>query len=538
MEGRHTAAGPRTPRRSGLNPLVVGAAIVAFVVAVGLVIRWQTADGDAAAAARDCSGEVSVAASPEIADVVKEVVAAGKGCGTYDVTATSGAEVAKALSSGKGVPDVWIPDSTVEVDRSAGTAATAPVVLEASLASSPVVAVGAQDPQSQWRDVLATDGMRLGDPATNTPSVLALIAANAEAEADGDSAEEIKQQLVSVAQSGAAASDGKTQGSAEVTKLAAEGATTVATEQTVLGEGGDVARKLQMSVPDSGTLSLDYPLVLSATSDRREDTSDGVTALTEILTSEEAQESFAKAGFRTPDGEPIDGGVGDVSALTMPRTDEVASILSAWTLLSRPSRTLAVIDVSGSMEYSAGSASRMALTVEAAQAGQRLFPDGSSLGLWAFSVGLGDKDRDYLPLVPVRPLGAEVDGMNQRALLEKSIDGLIGRTGGGTGLYDSVLAAYRAANDSYDPDAVNSVVVLTDGENEDPGSVSLDKLLDTIEVESNPDRPVRIITIGITEDADVSALEAIAHVTGGSSHIAVNPDEITDVFIGALASRS
>ncbi|UYM03968.1 substrate-binding domain-containing protein [Solicola gregarius] len=538
MEGRHSAADRGTSRRVGPGPLVLGAAVIAFVVAVGLVIRWQTAGGgDAAASADSCGETVAIAASPDIADVVDEVVASSDdGCGTYEVEASSAADVAKALTSGEGMPDAWIPDSTVEVDRVAGVAATAPVVLEASLASSPVVVVGSEPAESSWRDVLAADDLSLGDPTSSTPAVMALIAARAEAQAAGASDDELKQDLVSVAQSGASSSDGSTAAD-QVTKLASDGGTAVASEQSVLANRSGAAKNLRMSVPDSGTLSLDYPLVLSASSERRDSTSAGVDALSIMLTSAQAQDAFAKAGFRSPEGAPVDDGVGDVKSSPMPRTDEVASLLSAWTLLSRPSRTLAVIDVSGSMQYAAGDSSRMALTVDAANAGRELFPDGSAMGLWAFSVGLGENGKDYLPLVPVRRLDAAVGGSSQRDVLEKATAGLIGRTGGGTGLYDSILAAYRAAQEGYDPKAVNSVVLLTDGENEDPGSIGLDKLLDTLESEADPDRPVVIVTIGITEDADVSALEAIAHETGGTSHVAVDPDDIANVFVEALANR-
>ena len=47
-------------------------------------------------------------------------------------------------------------------------------------------------------------------------------------------------------------------------------------------------------------------------------------------------------------------------------------------------------------------------------------------------------------------------------------------TGGGTGLYDTALAAYRTALRNYDPHYSNAVVLMTDGRNEDPGSISLD----------------------------------------------------------------
>ena len=532
MEGRHSAAERQRSRSVGMTPIVLGAAVVAFVVAVGLVIRWQTADDDAAVAAT-CDGTVSIAASPAIAPAVDDVLGASSdGCGDYEISERSAADVTKAMKSGENVPDAWIPDSTVEVDRAAVEAEAAPVVLEDSLAASPVVIVGSDE--ASWAQALADDALKFGDPTASTPAALALIAARAEADATGTSDEEFKQSMVSLAQSSSGDAEGS-EGGEQVGYVVSKGGTTVASEQSVLARD---EKAVQMHAPDSGTLALDYPLVLSAPSDRRDETTSGISALNEILTTDEAQEAFAASGFRASDLAPTDKGVGKVEALPLPRTDQVESLLGAWSLLSKPSRTLAVIDVSGSMQYAAGDSSRMALTVEAAQAGQKLFPDSSALGLWAFSVGLGKGGNDHLPLVPVRRLDADVDGKTQRALMEQATAGLTGRTGGGTGLYDSVLAAYREAQDGYDPKAVNSVVLLTDGENEDPDSIGLNELLDTLESEADPDRPVVIITIGITEDADVSALEAIAHETGGTSHIAIEPDDIADVFVKALSQRS
>ena len=50
-------------------------------------------------------------------------------------------------------------------------------------------------------------------------------------------------------------------------------------------------------------------------------------------------------------------------------------------------------------------------------------------------------------------------------------------TTGGTGLYDTTLAAYRQPLRDYNPDYYNSVILLTDGADDDPGSVSLTELL-------------------------------------------------------------
>ncbi|MCX6491392.1 MAG: VWA domain-containing protein, partial [Rhodococcus sp.] len=82
------------------------------------------------------------------------------------------------------------------------------------------------------------------------------------------------------------------------------------------------------------------------------------------------------------------------------------------------------------------------------------------------------------------------------------------------------------------------VIILTDGANEDPNSISLDELLATLRTEQDPSRPVVIVTIGITDDADAGVLQQISAATGGTSFVARNPAEIPNVFVNALRSRS
>jgi Mg-chelatase subunit ChlD len=110
-------------------------------------------------------------------------------------------------------------------------------------------------------------------------------------------------------------------------------------------------------------------------------------------------------------------------------------------------------------------------------------------------------------------------------------------TNGGTGLYDTTLAAVRSLRADYDPGAVNTVILLTDGKNEDPGSLSLKELLSKLERERDPGQSLEIIAIGMGPDADAKALERIAKATGGRSYIARDPSDIAEVFIDAMLNR-
>ena len=78
------------------------------------------------------------------------------------------------------------------------------------------------------------------------------------------------------------------------------------------------------------------------------------------------------------------------------------------------------------------------------------------------------------------------------------------------------------------------MIVLTDGEDIDEGSIGLENLLKALEEEQDPENPGRIITVGISSDANEDVLKQISEATGGSAHIAEQPEDIQDVFIEAL----
>ena len=138
----------------------------------------------------------------------------------------------------------------------------------------------------------------------------------------------------------------------------------------------------------------------------------------------------------------------------------------------------------------------------------------------------------------MRRLDESVGSGTQRDRLERLVSDGGELIEGDTGLYDSVWAAYQEMQDSYDEDYVNSIVVFTDGENDDPnGGLSLNQLLDRIDEGYDPERPVRIITIGMGE-ADASALQQISEESGGTSYIAETPDDIERVFVEALLART
>jgi hypothetical protein len=390
-----------------------------------------------------------------------------------------------------------------------------------------VLASADASPPRTWVDALGDPGLVLGDPLTSTAASTPLFAGVAEA-----GAEQTAPLVVPLAQARADANGEAPDDTARLKQLERSGeGVTSASEQLVLATAPDLAT----AVPASGTLVLDYPAVLTTTPDRRADIEETTTRLTELLGAATSQGALREAGFRDADGTPLESGVGTVTPLK-PRPRLITQALQQWATLALPTRSLAVIDVSGSMDFDAGGQTRMQLTTAATREGLGLFPDAAAIGLWAFSEHL-DGAVDHRELLPIRRLGAKARGGTQREALAASLESLPGLTGGGTGLYDTTLAAYRTVLEGYDPHAANSVLLFTDGANEDPGSISLPQLLDRLHSLADPNRPVRIIAIGISADADESALRKIAHATGGQAYVAEDPADMPTVFREALSAR-
>ena len=107
----------------------------------------------------------------------------------------------------------------------------------------------------------------------------------------------------------------------------------------------------------------------------------------------------------------------------------------------------------------------MELLADAAGIGLSFLPDHARVGLWIFSI---DKVAGPGLLEPMRPLDDLRFGRTQRYALREWAQQLPSLTDGGTGLYDTALAAYKQALRDYKPHFSNAVVLLTDGENEDP----------------------------------------------------------------------
>jgi secreted protein with Ig-like and vWFA domain len=195
---------------------------------------------------------------------------------------------------------------------------------------------------------------------------------------------------------------------------------------------------------------------------------------------------------------------------------------------------LNIIDVSGSMATpvpAAGGATREQVAVAASQRGLGLLDNSWAVGLWTFSTQL-DGGNDWKQLVPIGPLSS------QRQDLQAATAGIQPKPNGGTGLYNTVLAAYKNVQAGWDPGRVNSIVLMTDGKNEDAPGLTLDGLVEELKKAADPARPIEVIAIGIGDQVSQAELQRITDTTGGATFLAPDPAKIGEIFLQAVGLRT
>jgi hypothetical protein len=251
-----------------------------------------------------------------------------------------------------------------------------------------------------------------------------------------------------------------------------------------------------------------------------------------------AVEAIGAAHLRRPGGGPPPAApAGRLPQLTAKPLEplgshHVAHVFAAWYVQDRRSSILLAVDVSGSMlEPAPGTDTPLIDFVrQGCLAVGRLLPDQSSLGLWAFGSQL-DPPRDYQVLLPTAPL---TEG--QRAGLAGAVGKLVGQRTG-TGLYDTVLAAYKSATASYRKDVGNQVVVFTDGRNEDdPDSISAGRLAAALKATADSDRPVEITVVAYGSRPEVDVLEKVLAPVDGYVSKVQTPEQVAAAFLHAAAS--
>jgi Ca-activated chloride channel family protein len=548
--GRHASQRARL-RIVSTPALLAGLALLLVaVVAAGLV--WgMPGGGDAATTCAD-EQTVRVTVAPEVGPLVqqllKEPQSLGNGaCAAAAVTAEEPLQTLAdlgALDAGS-LPEVWVPDSSLWAARAgaagldaSGSLATSPLVLATSRAAADQL--GWTQTPPTWGEALTTARPLAVPDLAASAEGLSVLAAVRQSLGGGENADNAVVQAVLAAARGEVPSPADAL--AAGTRGGADAPLVPVSEQEVLAANTAAGSTSLVAIyPRDGSPSLDYPVLRVTATD--EAARPAVDAVFRALTSTASGSRARAAGFRDQDGAAPEGagpetGVQQAAPIAL-QLDAAAlqALLGRLSSLATPSRLLTVIDVSTSMNAPAGDGTRATLARDATKSALTLLPDSYSGGLWAFAYHL-DGDRDFVELAPIRQFGADAGGKTQRQLLTEQFDSVPGLLQpGGTGLYDTTLAAVRASRDAYDPKSVSSVVLITDGENEDDTGIQLDALLDTLRGEADPTRPVKVIAIALGPDADLGALQQIADATGGAAYQALDPEDLQGVLFDAIRRR-
>jgi Ca-activated chloride channel family protein len=311
-------------------------------------------------------------------------------------------------------------------------------------------------------------------------------------------------------------------------------------------QAGEVPKRPRVPLvavyPKEGTFFSDNPFFVLDAPWVTPDAKAAAQRFADFVRQPENQRQVLRTGFRPGNpavamAAPItrDNGVDPAqpqTTLGIPSAPVLVKVIDQWAQLRKGARVLLVLDVSGSMGDDAGNGdTKLDLAKQAAIDALTQFKDDDLVGLRVFTTGASPKDpTDYLDLVPIGPIGG------QREVMRTKIDGLIPREG--TPLYTTAKAAYQGLKDSFDPARINAVVLLTDGQNDDPRNNDLDGLISSLRAGSEglSTSPVRLFTIAYGKSAALGVLKRMAEATNAAAYDASDPQTIANVFTAVISN--
>ncbi len=547
---RHRAR-HRAPRRRGVLGralLVLLAAGLAVAVAAGL-LTGLAATGVLAPARTVDAASTALAPAPPCPESLRVVTAAsfapalaalgpalstGPDCLRLDVEVADGRAAAARVA--EVAADVWIPDDGAwaglpgPVEPAAGVHALATVAVSPLyLVAEPGTAARVADAGGTWRALagLVDAGsvtLSLREPAGSGDGLLAAGAlGEAVRRAEGpDALVDALPAVRSVAAPGPALPAGP-------------GEVAVVPEYALLPVLRSGAGGLEALAPADRTAALRYTWV--PTAGAAADRAPLVDRLWDALNGPHATAALAAAGLRRPGiGLPPGARPGELPPAPAPLFDvlerhRVEHVFATWYPPDRRADVLAVVDVSGSMGAVAAGSDRP--LIDLARDGVRglaaLLPDDARLGLWEFGTRLGPA-ADHRVLLDRAALGPE-----HRAAAEAALARLLPRRTG-SGLHDTVLAAYLAARDDSRPGVPDHVLVLTDGQDEDdPGALTAQELADQLVARRDPQHPVQVSVVTFGDRAGAARLAAALTPAGVRVDHVTSADQVRAVFLLAAA---
>ncbi|GAA2501221.1 substrate-binding domain-containing protein [Winogradskya humida] len=533
--------------------LIVPVTIVVLVAAGGgmtLLQRGRTTTDTQRTLCPDTTLEVS--AAPEIAPVVEEAARSLAGpdesaCGPIHVTAEDPSAVAQAARR----PDVWIPSSSAWLkiaetrgttyDARGETVACSPVVLAAPKAIAPMIV---KDGHGSWAALV--DGVAkkripassMPDPTHNTVGMLSVFAVHAAMKRTTPDSGIAQLRALTLRSrlkdpnADPAVLLTRTADMKDDARAASEIGFFPTTEQQLRAYAkADRGVELTGVVPADAVVEADYPFAVARSSTRKD--------LADQLHAAIKPAAIKAAGFRTEK---------TPRAMTLPEEpQELLGPSLNWSQYrTLPFQVLLLIDGSGSMnqkvtDKSGRTTTRAALLRESGTNANALFGEDTSIGMWFFSAPTPESPA-HTEAVPLGPLAEEIGGVTRRQAMGAAIAGYKAENDAGTPLYRTVLDGVAAMRSQEKAGAVNLVIVLTDGRDEESSfEMTQQEFLTKLKQEQDPAKPVPIIAVGYGGDADMNALTTMADATGGKAISATDPADmasaIAQAFLAAHAPK-
>jgi Ca-activated chloride channel family protein len=297
--------------------------------------------------------------------------------------------------------------------------------------------------------------------------------------------------------------------------------------------------------PEEGTLYSDSPFIVLDTDWVSPEQAAAAALFEEFVQLPENQERVMEFGFRPNNPavtltEPISLANGvdpgqPTAELEVPEPEVLVGILDSWAELRKEARVMILLDVSGSMgDFADESSTKLDLAVEAALGALDEFKDTDQVGLTVFTTSPSTDEPAVREVVPVGPMSTN------RALIAAALQEQF--PGYGTPLYDATAQTYQSMVDGYDPEAINAVVLLSDGQNDDGTTDDDDDQFDalieqlTAGTEGGSAQPVRVFTISYGSSADRLVLRTISEATNAATYDSSDPTTIERVFTAVISN--
>jgi Ca-activated chloride channel family protein len=554
-----------------------------------LVLKPDDQDAAAPVTCGPTRTPLTIAASPSVAPVLTKAAAAfdegtaswvdGR-CTTTTVVSADpeafGDTLGTALDAkgGANAPTAWVPEASIwrEVlarrpELSAALPRTFPVIaVSPAVVAAPrpmAEVLGWPETQPSWAQLLELARNPAGwaalghsewgkvrvawqDPLQDAASLTAMMSLSEWATRDAETVDDVRRSLLEVhAGLTTLHADPKTvfaplQDSSKSVAEALRDAVLVPTTEHEVTAFNAASPRIPLAAlyPTDGVYPNEVPLITVGASWVSPQQRAALDRFAVWLVTGEATQQFAAAGWRTPrlqtEADIRNGVVATEPRFTPagPNAFTLARSLQGWTALDRKGSVLVVLDTSGSMNEpvpAAGNATRLDLAKRAISESLPLFSDRTNIGLWTFS--RFDGRADYTVILGLSPPSRLVGGVPAMQSLRTSVAGL--RASGATGLYDTVIAAASVAQDAW-REGDNTIVLISDGKNEDPGSATLEQVLAKLKTLAGTERPVRILSIALGDEADAATLRRFADATDGEAYLARNSEDLDKVFLAAL----